>query len=63
MRTATGARRLDTPDDDRTERRWRLGFFSALSCAVLMALAAFAQEPPAQALIRPTGPLPAVNIP
>ena len=63
MRTATGARRLDTPDDDRTERRWRLGFFIALSCAVLIALAAFAQEQLAKAWIRPTGPLPANNIP
>ena len=63
MRTATGARRLDTPDDDRTERRWRLGFFIALFCAVLIALAAFAQEQPAKALIRPTGPLSAINIP
>ena len=63
MRTATGARRLETPDDDRTERRWRLGFFIALSCAVLIALATFAQEPPAKALIRPTGLLPAINIP
>ncbi|MGL3210167.1 hypothetical protein [Bradyrhizobium sp. BR 1433] len=63
MRTATGARRLDTPDDNRTERRWRLGFFIALLCAVLIALAAFAQEQPAKALIRPTGPLPAINIP
>lgn len=63
MRTATGARRLDTPADDRTERRWRLGFFIAVSLAVLIALATFAQEPPAEALIRPTGPLPVVNIP
>ncbi|MCC8946375.1 hypothetical protein H8A97_14960 [Bradyrhizobium sp. Arg62] len=63
MRTATGARRLDTPDDDRTERRWRLGFFIAVLCAVLIALAAFTQEQPAKALIRPTGPLPAINIP
>jgi hypothetical protein len=69
MRTATGARRLETPDDDetheddRTERRWRLGFFIALSCAVLIALATFAQEPPAKPSIRPTGPMPAINIP
>ena len=63
MRTATGARRLDTPDDDRTEKRWRFAFFIALSCAVLLALATFAQEPPAKPLIRPTGPLPPVNVP
>lgn len=63
MRTATGARRLETTDDDRTERQWRLGFFIALSCAALVALVAFAQGPPAKALIRPTGPLPAINIP
>lgn len=59
MRTATGARRLETTDDDRTERQWRLG----LSCAALVALVAFAQGPPAKALIRPTGPLPAINTP
>ncbi|QOZ32232.1 hypothetical protein XH92_11440 [Bradyrhizobium sp. CCBAU 53421] len=58
-----GARRLDTPDDDRTERRWRLGFFIALSCVVLIALAAFVQQPPGEGLIRPTGPLPAIDIP
>lgn len=64
MRTATGARRIETSDDDDwTERQWRLGFFIALSCAVLVALVAFAHEPPAKALIRPTGPLPAINIP
>lgn len=63
MRTATGARRLDAADDDRTERRWRLGFFIALLCVGMIALAAFAQEQPADALIRPTGPLPAINIP
>lgn len=63
MRTATSALRLETPNDGRTERRRRLGFFIALSCAVLIALAAFAQEPQAKALIRPTGPLPAINIP
>jgi hypothetical protein len=63
MRTATGARRLDTSDDDRTEGRWRLGFFIILSCAALIALVAFAEEPPIKAVIRPSGPLPAVNIP
>ena len=63
MSTVPGGRRLETPEDDRTERRWRLGFFIALSCAVLLALATFAQEPPAKPLIRPTGPLPPVNVP
>src|SRR5262249_32274278 len=53
MRTATGARRLETAEDAQTERRWRLGFFIALSCAVLLALATFAQEPSATPLIRP----------
>jgi hypothetical protein len=63
MRIATGARRLDTSDDDQTERRWRLGFFIILSCAVSIALVAFAEEPPIKASIRPSAPLPAVNIP
>jgi hypothetical protein len=63
MRTARGARRLDTSDDGQTERRWRLGFFIILSGAVLIALVAFAEEPPITAMIRPSGPLPAVNIP
>ncbi|MGY8707990.1 hypothetical protein RAD16_19795 [Bradyrhizobium sp. 18BD] len=63
MRTATGTRRIERSDDDRTERRWRLGFFVALSCAVLMALAAFAREPPASMSIRPTGPMPGVSVP
>lgn len=62
MRRATGARRLDTPDDDRTEGRWRLGFFTILACAALIALVVFAEEP-LKAVIRPSGPLPAVNIP
>lgn len=63
MRTAMGSRRIERSDDDRTERRWRLGFFVALSCAVLIALAAFAQEPPARISIRPTGPMPSVSVP
>ncbi len=63
MRTATGARRLGTPDDDRTERRWRFAFFIVLSCAVLIALAAFAQEPPTKVSIRATGPMPGVSVP
>lgn len=61
MRTGTAPRR--TPDDDRTERRWRLGFFIILSCAALIALMGFAEEPPNEMAIRPSGPLPAVNIP
>ncbi|HEV2155697.1 hypothetical protein [Bradyrhizobium sp.] len=63
MRTTTGTRRIERSDDERTERRWRLGFFVALSSAVLVALAALAQEPPARMSIRPTGPMPSVNIP
>ena len=63
MRTATGTRRIEGSDDDQTERRWRLGFFVALSCAVLIALAAFAQQPPARMSICPTGPMPGVSVP
>lgn len=63
MRTATGARRLERPCDERTERRWRFGFFIALTCAVLIAVAAFAQQPPAKVSIRPTGPMPGVSAP
>jgi len=63
MRAATIRRQLKTFDDDRTERQWRRGFFIVLSCVVVIALAIFAHKPPAKALIRPTGPLPPVNIP
>jgi hypothetical protein len=63
MRTVTRARRLERPDDDGTERRWRLGFYIVLSCAVLIALAAFAQQPPTEVSIRPTGPMPSVGVP
>jgi hypothetical protein len=62
MRIATGARPLEKPDDDGTERRWARGFFIALSCAVLGALIAFAQQP-SMVSIRPTGPMPSVNVP
>jgi hypothetical protein len=63
MRTATGARRLERPRDDRTVKRWLRGSFIALACAVLIALVAFAQQPPATASIRPTGPMPGVSVP
>jgi hypothetical protein len=63
MRIVTRARRLERPDDDGTERRWRLGFFVTLSCVVLIALAAFAQPRPAEMSIRPTGPLPGISVP
>jgi hypothetical protein len=63
MPTATGARHLATPDDRAEFNRWRLGFFIALSCFVLIAIAVFSQEPPEAASIRPTGPLPGINIP
>jgi len=62
MRTANGARRLDTPDKQ-AKGQWRFGFFIALSCAAFLAVVAFAHEPTAKTLIRPTGPLPAINIP
>ena len=62
MRTAT-ARRLERPGDNRTERRWRFASFITLSCAVLIALAAFAQQPPAKVSIRPTAPMPSVSVP
>ena len=63
MRTATGARRLEMPRDDRTEKRWLPGSFIALSCAVLIALAAFTQQPSTRVSIRPTGPMPGVSVP
>jgi hypothetical protein len=53
MRTTTGARRPQRPGEGRTERRWRRGFFLALSSAVLITLSAFAQQPPARVSIRP----------
>jgi hypothetical protein len=63
MRTATGARRLERRGDDRTEKRWLPGTFIALSCVFLIALAAFAQQPPTKLSIRPTGPMPGVSVP
>jgi hypothetical protein len=63
MRTATGARRLERSGDDRTEKRWLPGSFIALACVVLLAFAAFAQQPPARVSIRPTGPMPGVSVP
>ncbi|OKO89355.1 hypothetical protein AC629_06580 [Bradyrhizobium sp. NAS80.1] len=56
------ARHLETSEAQAESRRWRPGFFIVLLCAVLIALAAFAQ-PPAKVLIRPTSSLPAVNVP
>jgi len=54
------ARHIETSEAQAEPGRWRFGFFIVLSCAVSIALAAFAQ-PPAKVLIRPTSPLPAVN--
>jgi hypothetical protein len=62
MTTATDSRHLQMSESRTEFTRWRLGFFVVLACFVLIALAAFAQ-PPTKALIRPTGPLPAVNVP
>lgn len=62
MRTATGARRPKSPGDRRAEKRWLAASFIAPACAVLIALAAFAQRP-ATVSIRPTGPLPSVSVP
>ncbi|MBR1177792.1 hypothetical protein JQ617_27795 [Bradyrhizobium sp. KB893862 SZCCT0404] len=61
MRTAMGARRLDTPGD--AKRRWFPGFFITLPCAALIVLAAFALLQPAEVSIRPTAPMPDVNVP
>jgi hypothetical protein len=61
MRTAMDARRTETPGSDRTRRR--PGSFIVLVCAVLIAFAAFAQQPPAKVSIRPTGPMPGVSAP
>jgi len=63
MPVAIGTRHLAKPDDRAEYKRWRLGFFVVLSCAMLIAIAAFAQQPPAKASILPTGPLPGMNIP
>jgi hypothetical protein len=63
MPIATGTRYLATPDDRAEFNRWRLGFFIVLACIILIALAAFSQQTPAKASIRPTGPLPGINIP
>jgi len=63
MRTATGARHIERPGGDRTKRLWQLGSFVVLSCAVLIALAVFALQPPTMVSIRATGPMPSVNVP
>lgn len=63
MRTATGAPQIERPGGDRTKRQWQLGSFVVLSCAVLTALALFAQQPLTMVSIRPTGPMPSVNVP
>ncbi|KWV60800.1 hypothetical protein AS156_27555 [Bradyrhizobium macuxiense] len=52
-----------TPEDREAFNRWRFAFFIALSCAVLIALAAFEQRPPTEVSIRPTGPMPGVSVP
>ena len=61
MRTAMGARRFDMPGS--VNRRWFRGFFIALPCAALILLAAFALLQPSEVSIRPTGPMPGVNVP
>lgn len=61
MPKAIGAHRL-TPEDRATLKRWRFAFFITLSCAVLIAVAAFAQQP-TKVSIRPTGPMPGVSVP
>ena len=63
MTTASGSGRLQMPEGRTEFTLWRPGFFIVLACFVLIALAAFAQQPPTKASIRPTGPLPAVNVP
>ena len=63
MPAATGKRHLETPEDEADFRRWRLGFFVFLTCAIFAALSAFVLQQQTSVLIRPTGPLPAVNVP
>ena len=62
MPKAIGAHHL-TPEDRAAFNRWRFAFFITLSCAVLIALAAFAQQPPTKVSIRPTGSMPGVSVP
>jgi hypothetical protein len=62
MPAATGTRRLETSEDQADFRRWRFGFFVFLACAMFVAFSAFLQQQ-TSVLIRPTGPLPAVNAP
>jgi len=63
MRTTTGARRLEKPGGDQTERRRCPVSFIVLACTFVIAFAAFAQQPPAKVSIRPTGPMPGVSAP
>jgi len=55
------ARRFAMPGG--VNRRWFPGFFITLPCAALILLAAFALLQPTEVSIRPTGPMPGVNVP
>jgi hypothetical protein len=61
MPTATGAHPLETSDDRAESRRWRLISYAFL--VVLIVLGVFTQKKLPEVSIRPTGPLPAINIP
>lgn len=64
MRIATGARLLEKPSGDRTKARRGPAPLIFLACAILVAFAAFAQQPPAKvSTIRPTEPMPSVTVP
>ncbi|WP_234681237.1 hypothetical protein [Bradyrhizobium monzae] len=61
MTKTTGRRRLETPDDRADSRRWQL--VSSFFLVGLVVLAIFTQKQLPDDPIRPTGPLPAVDIP
>jgi hypothetical protein len=63
MPIANGSRHLTTPDNRAVLKQWRRGRFIVLSCAALIALAAFAQQPPSKNSTRRTEPLPGINVP
>lgn len=63
MPATTAPRRLDAPENQTDFRRWRSRFFVFLAFAVFVALSAFVPPQQTRVLIRPTGPLPAVNAP
>jgi len=63
MHITMDARRLVKSGGDQTESQQRPVAFVVLACTFLIAVAAFAQQQPAQVSIRPSAPMPGVSAP